>query len=310
MAKRSRLALIVVVLLVLAVAGLAIATAAGARPLAPLRLATHYSWGLLADEAATIDDCSAAGCHQAADMHTCASCHDQHGDAQLAEVPFGALLLLTGDVPDPRFIPINDILPYREITRTVMPLLDFLAQQGVGDFESITFCSSDGGFVTIAREDLTPQAMLMPYADGVRFADEDLHVSAWLKGIDRIVVVGREKPLRIDGRDTSIGRLLLGPTAMVTVEQAEVMLKSESDGQVRRARTAFRIEGAPLAAVVAEPAFGTLLVRSARGQERTLTAEEARGAVLAVVHGHVTLVLPERSRGQWATDVVEMVSED
>jgi hypothetical protein len=310
MGKKLCLVLIgIAALLVLAIAGLAIATAAGARPLAPIRLATHYPWNSLVDEAATIDTCVAAGCHKPADIHTCGTCHDQHGDAQLAQVPFASLLLLTGDVPEPGYIPINDILPYREITRTVMPLLDFLAQHGVGDFESATLSSSDGGFVTITRENLTPQSLLMPYADGVRFADEKLHASAWLKGIDRIVVVGREKPLRVDGQDTSIGRLLLGPTAMVTVEQTEVMLRSEEDGQIRRAQTAFRIEGVPLAVVVTDPAFTALLVRDAQGQERTLAAEEARGAVLAVVHGHVTLVLPGSGRGQWIGDVVEIKTE-
>jgi hypothetical protein len=309
MPKRTLIVLILVALVILALGGVAIATAAGARPLAPLRLAARASWGLLADEAATIDNCTAAGCHKPADLHTCGTCHDEHGDAQLTKVPFAGLLLLTGDVPKPGYIPINDILPVLEVTRTVMPLLDFLAQNKVADFESVTLSSSDGGFVTISRENLGPQSWLMPFADGVRFADENLHVSAWLKGIDRIIVVGRDKPLRIDGQDTSIGRLLLGPTAMVTIEQAEVMLKNDTDGQVRRAQTAFRIEGAPLSAVVANPTLTTLTVRDASGNEHTLTAEEARGAVLAVVYRHVTLVLPGGSRGQWITDVVEIRSQ-
>jgi len=308
MAPKTRLVLILVALVVLLVAGLVVAAAAGARPLAPFRLATHYSWGLLADEAATIDDCTAGGCHKPSDLHTCAACHDEHGDARLSKVTFGGLLLLTGDVPEPGYVPINEILPFHEITRTAMPLLDFLAQHGAGDFESVTFSASDGGFVTIGREDLSPESLLLPYSDGVRFADEKLHVSAWLKGIDRIVVVGRERPLRIDGQETSIGRLLLGPTRWVTVEQAEVMLKSEEDGRIRRARTASRVEGAVVIDLVTHAAFAMLRVRDARGQQRTLTVEEAQGALLAVVYGKVTLVLPGRSRSQWVPEVVEVAS--
>jgi hypothetical protein len=304
MPKRTLLLLIPAGLLVLVVLALA-----GVLLLSPLGVVTRYPWAMLTTEATTMENCSAAGCHEPAEQHTCVTCHDEHGDAQLTQVPFAGLLLLTGDVPEPGYVPINDILPVLEITHTVMPLFDFLRQQGVDDFESVTFSSSDGGFVTIAREDLTPQSLLMPYVDGIRFADEQLHVSTWLKGIDRIVVVGREKPLRIDGQETSMGRLLLGPTRWATVEQAQVMLKSEEDGIIRRAQTASRIEGAPLSELVANPAFRTLAVRDASGGERTLTAEEADGALLAVVYRRVTLVLPGQGRAQWVEDVVEVSSQ-
>lgn len=296
---------IAVGLIALLLAGLAVAAAAGAPALAPLRLIPGYSWGLLAQEAKTIADCTAAGCHRPADMHTCARCHDAHGDAYLSSVPWSNLLLLTGDVPQPGYIPINDILPYHEITRTAMPLLAFLSQHGVDDFESVTFTSGDGGLVTVAREDLGSGSLLLPYADGVRFADEKLHVSAWLRGIDRIVVVGREKPLQVGGTATSIGRLLLGSTRWVTVEQAVVMLQDPQDRQVRRAQTAMRIEGVPLADLLAGPVW----VRNAEGEERSLTAEESRSAVLAVVFGDVALVIPGQGRGQWVRDVVEIRNE-
>ncbi len=296
---------VVVGLIALTLAGLAVAAAAGARPLAPLRLLPRYSWDLLAEEAQTISGCTAAGCHTLDGMHTCARCHSRHGDAQLSAVAFGNLLLLTGDVPEPGYIPINDILPYREFTRTAMPLLDFLSQHGVDDFESVNLSSRDGGFVTIAREDLGPGSLLLPYADGVRFADEKLHVSAWLRGIDRIVVVGRERPLTIGGTATSIGRLLLGSTRWVTIEQTTVLLQDREDQQVRRAQTAMRVEGVPLADLLAGP----LRVRNARGEERFLTAEEAGRAVLAVVFGDVTIVVPGEGRGQWVRDVEEIYSE-
>ena len=150
----------------------------------------------------------------------------------------------------------------------------------------------------------------MPHVDGVRFAAENLHVSTWLKGVWRIIVVGVEKPLTMDGYRTSIGRLLLGPTRSVTIEQADVMLRSETDGQVRKGKTASRIEGAGLADIVGDPDFDTLLVRDAEGQDHTLTAAEAKGAVLAQMGRRVVLVLPSRGRVQWITDVVELVSEE
>jgi hypothetical protein len=303
----SRLLLVFVLLLVLLVVGVAVAAAAGVRALAPLRLPADYSWNILVEEADAMADC--AECHETAKFHTCATCHDDHGAIEMVDVPFYAMVAFTGDVPEPGFVRLNDILPYRDQPHTHVPLLDFLAEQGATDFESVTLASRDEGFVTIERPNLTTASLLMPYEDGIRFADENLHVSTWIKGVTRIVVVGKEKPLQIDGQATSMGRLLLGPTRSVTVEQTDVMLKSEADGQIREGKTASRVEGAPVEAVVADPAFEVLVARDGSGQEHALTAQEAQGAILYPGRDGVILVLPERGRSQWIMDVVEIVSQ-
>jgi hypothetical protein len=283
-----------------------VAAAAGVPSLAPLRLLPRYPWFALQAEAETIERC--APCHAPASLHTCETCHDDHGAVELAGVPFNSLLLLTGDLADPGYIAVNDILPSREGPATHVGLLDLLAAHGAADFESVSLFSTDGGLVTIERQYLTSEAMLMPHVDGVRFAAENLHVSTWLKGITRIVVVGKQTPLVIDGRPTSIGRLLLGPTAWVTVEQTEVMLKSETDGQVRRGKTAARLEGALVEGVI-QPGFTALRVQGGAGQEQRLAAEEVRGAVLGLVRGEVTLILPGRARAQWVTGVTQVTAE-
>jgi hypothetical protein len=304
MFQRSRSLFIVLFVALLVIAGVVVAAATGAKGLAPLRLTAQYPWNVLADEADTMSEC--AECHEAPDMHTCTTCHDEHGDAKLPEVPFASLVLLTGDVPDPQYIAVNEIVPYYQEPHAFVLLLDFLADHGVTDFESVTLATSDGGFVTLEQQYVTTEALLLPYVDGIRFAAENLHVSTWMKGINRIIVVGQERPLRIDGQETSIGRLLLGPTRSVTVEQTEVMLKSETDGEIRKGRTASRVEGAPLNEILSEADYNTLLVRDAGGREFTLTAKEAHGAVLAVLFGRTTLVLPERGRAQWVENVVEI----
>jgi hypothetical protein len=297
----------ILVLIGLVVIAVLVAVAARAQVLAPAQAAFHYPWRLLTEEAQTMNDC--VECHEPAKFHTCTTCHDDHGSAEMAAVPFDDLLRLEGDVPQPGFIPINDILPYREYTSTHITLLDFLAQQKVPDFESITLASRDEGFVTIERPNLTPSGLLVPHIDGMRFADENLHVSAWLKGIWRIIIVGNEMPIQIDGQPTSIGRLLLGPTRSITIEQTDTMFKSPTDGQVRKAKTASRIEGAPIELLVAHPDFQRLVVRDQDGKETVLTAEEAQGALMAQVREHTTLLLPGRNRSQWIEDVVEIASE-
>ena len=243
-------------------------------------------------------------CHEPDTFHSCETCHDGHGSAEMASVPFDDLILLAGDFPEPGYVAVNEILPYRDQPNTHMALLDFLVERGAGDFQTVTLASRDEGFVTLDRANLTAGALLMPHTDGVRFAAEDLHVSTWLKGVWRMVVVGPETPLTIDGQETSIGRLLLGPTRSVTVEETSVMLKSEADGQVRSAQTAGRIEGVPIEELAGWSGFQALTVRDAEGEERRLSAEEVEGALLAQVSGRVTLVLPDRGRSEWIGDVV------
>jgi hypothetical protein len=292
------------------VGGLVTGLVMGSQLLAPVRASVHYPYGLLAEEAAVMNDC--VECHEPEDFHTCSTCHDDHGSAEMAMVPFNDLILLAGDVPEPGYIAVNDILPYRDQPGTHVRLLDFLAEREITDFQSVTLASRDGGFVTFEPANLTEEALLMPHVDGVRFAAENLHVSTWLKGVWHIVVVGTDRPMVIDGQPTSIGRLLLGPTRSVTIDQTEVMLKSESDGQIRRARTASRIEGAPVESIVEDPGFQELGIRDAQGEEHTLAARDARNAVLAQVRSlpGATLVLPGRSRAQWIVDVIEISSRD
>ncbi len=306
----SKLWLVLLLVGALILGGIAVAFAMNAKAMAPAQSALHYPWSLLAKEAQTMNEC--AECHETEHFHTCASCHDDHGSAEMANVPFNALVHLAGDVPEGGFIPVNEIVPYREQPGTHVALLDFLSAKGVDDFESVTLASRDGGFVTIDRANLTGEALLMPHVDGIRFAAENLHVSTWLKGISRIIVVGVDRPLTVDGYHTSFGRLLMGPTRSLTIDQTDVMLKSEVDGEIRKAKTAGRIEGVPVEKIVEGPDFGQLTVYAAGGQEHVLSAKDARGALLAQLRGRpeVVLVLPELGRAEWVTGVVEISSEE
>jgi hypothetical protein len=305
----SRLRLAVLLVLVLVAGGVIAVVIVNAEALAPARSLLRYPWDLLAEEAQVMNDC--VECHEPEDYHTCASCHDDHGSAEMASVPFDDLLLLTGDVPEPGYIPINEILPNRDQLSTHVTLLDFLGEHGVTAFESVTLAATDGGFVTFERPYLTDEAMLMPHVDGLRFAAENLHVSTWLKGICRVIVVGTDRPLTVNGQRTSMGRLLLGPTRSVTIEQTDVMLKSKSDGEVRKGKTASRIEGAAISDVVSSQELQELWVLDADGDEHTLTAEEADGALLAMLETgpEVVLVLPDRGRAHWVSGVVEIRSQ-
>lgn len=273
----------------------------------PLHLVNHYSLGALKEEALLMDEC--AECHSGEDFHSCATCHDEHGAVEFADLPFFNLISFTGDVPRPGYLEINQVLPYRDHPDTHVKLLDFLADQGLEDFESVTLTSRDGGFVTITRHNITERALLLPFSDGIRFAAEDLHVSTWLKGITGIIVVGQEKNLTINGISTSPGRLLLGPTRQVIVDTARVMFASETDGEIREAETAARVWGAALIDLAPADGYSSLLVRDGDRVEYHYDLEQVRLAVLVPQDDGLTLVVPGESRSGWVSDVVELVWE-
>lgn len=269
---------------------------------------TRYPTGTLIKEMDAMAEC--AECHkETEEFHTCDTCHDDHGSVEMENVPFYGVVAFAGDVPEPGYVLLDDILPYRERPHTYTPLLDVLEAQGASDFVSVTLLSPDDGSVTLARDQVGADAWLLPFTDGIRFAAESQHASAWIKGIRRIIVVGPKTPLSVDGHATSMGRLLQGVTQNVTVEQTNVMLKSDEDGQVRKASVASRIEGVPLAGLLANPDAAQVTVLTADGGEHTLSGEAARTALLAQINGKTTVVLPERGRSQWIVEVVEIRSE-
>jgi len=273
----------------------------------PVHLVNHYSLDALKEEALIMDDC--AECHSGEDFHSCSTCHDEHGAVEFADLPFLNLISFTGDVPHPGYLEINQITPYRDQPNTHVKLLDLLADQGVEDFESVTLTARDGGFVTITRENITDQALLLPFTDGIRFAAEDLHVSTWVKGITGIIVVGQEQDVIINGVSTSPGRLLLGPTRQVIVDTARVMFASGNDDEMREAETAARVWGAAISDLAPVDGYSAVLVRDGEDEEYRYDPERVRLAVLVPQDDGLTLVFPGESRAGWVRDVVELVWE-
>jgi hypothetical protein len=276
----------------------------GAQDSNPLTVVRHYPLELLSEEATTMVEC--VECHEPQDFHTCQTCHDDHGAIELVEVPFYNWILFSGDVPKPDFVEINQVLPYRDQPNTMISVLDFLSSQGVEDFERVGLYSDDGGVVLIEKSELTQDAYLMPYKDGIRFACEDLHVSTWIKGIRKIIVIGAETPLTIAGEQTSLGRLMSEKTVKVTVEATNVMLVSAVDGKTRKAVTALQLEGIALADVMEIGASDQFQVVDQNGKTVQLSADEARTGVLVRIRGVLTLVLPDRGRSLWIENVVEI----
>lgn len=238
----------------------------------------------------------------------CVDCHQLHGAINLDEVPFNSFVLLTGDVPEPRLISVNDILPYRYAGEAGLSLPDFLANNGVEDFKQVSLISTDGGIVTLERQYVSERSLLLPYLESIRFQDDGLHVSTWLKGINKIIVIGEELPIIIDGRATSMGRLLRENTLTVVSERSYPMYRSEEDGEVRKGEYSHLHTGAPISELVAHRDFSTLTITDAEGETYAIEARDAEQAILTIYYGKPTLMLPELHKGEWVSDVVRVVS--
>ncbi|HJX39035.1 MAG TPA: hypothetical protein VJ714_10555, partial [Anaerolineae bacterium] len=203
---------------------------------------------------------------------------------------------------------VNDILPYRYAGEAGLSLPDFLANNGVQGFKEVSLISTDGGIVTLEREYVSERSLLLPYLESIRFQDDGLHVSTWLKGITKIIVIGEELPIIIDGRATSMGRLLRENTLTVISERSYPMYRSEEDGEVRKGEYSHLHTGAPISDVVAHRDFSTLTVTDAEGAAHTIEARDAEQAILTIYYGKPTLMLPELHKGEWVSDVARVVS--
>jgi hypothetical protein len=271
----------------------------------PVALISKYGMGTLWEEGLVMNEC--AECHDTADFHSCETCHDDHGAVELENIPFSKIVELTGDVPNPSFVRIYQVIPDQENLGTHITLFQFLEMYDVDDFESVTFTTNDGAITTIERQYLDETAMLVPYIDGVRFITESVHSSTWLKGISRITIVSKETPLTIDGNSTSVGRLLLGETVRVTVEGSEVMLTGE-EGKTSRAFVANWAEGPRLLSLLENPFPESVIVTDSEGNQTEFNYDEIQDAIIAIIRDQVTLVLPERGRSIWPTKIVKIES--
>lgn len=264
----------------------------------PYRLATEYAPGMILKEGIQMHEC--AECHEGADFHTCETCHNEHGGASLPGLSFYSTVELTGDVPEQKYIPTNLVfVDEGGFTLEKVSLFEFLEKYGVSDFESITFETNDGGFVTLAYGELGPESYLLPYDAGVRFADENLHVSTWLKGITKMLVVSQEESLLLGNTAASIGKLMLGDTTSITVEQAPVMLRSEETGEIRRGFTATRLEGIEVSDWMEVSKSSEYNVDLADGGRFEISGLDLQNSLLTKIYGDIVLVFPEKSRNQW-----------
>ncbi len=241
---------------------------------------------------------------------SCASCHDVHASIEWEDAPFQSQIWILGDVPEATYILVNDLFPYRNSEGgDSISLLELVARYGAKDVSRVAIESLDGGIVTLTREYLTPESMLVPYMEGVRFKDQNQHESTWLKGVRWIIVEGTATPLMVDGQATSMGRLLLQDRTTVIAEGGDAIYKSPLDGKTYRGDYAHTYTGARLSQLLPpERSYSRLRVRDEKGRSNEYARDEVADALIATVSGRPTLLLPQASRGRWVSGVVEITA--
>jgi hypothetical protein len=274
----------------------------------PVRVLTSYTFDTLWEEGTTMHEC--AECHDTKEeFHTCSTCHDEHGSVELPELYFYTMLEVTGDVDKVIYIPTNHFFSYSELPNTFLTVEQFMEKWEISGYQSFTMYTRDGEFVSVDKDNVTPNAMFLPYEDGIRFASDDLHESTWVKGLARIIIVGEDTPLVIDGQATSIGRLLLGKTTSITVEEAKVMFRSEEDGETRQAYTSSRVEGAALSDLLDMAQYTDIKFTLQDGTVSSLPVDEVKNAILTKQSTSVVLIIPEMGRNNWLFNVVSIEGE-
>lgn len=268
----------------------------------PVRLIIDYPINMLAENTQTMHECAA--CHDTEEFHSCDTCHKEHGSADMANLNFYSVLYVTGDVPEEKYLPIYQMFSKRYHAENKINVIDFLADMGVDDFESVTFCTNDRGFSTITRENLGKTSYLLPYEEGMRFADEALHISTWLKGVNKIIVVTGEENLTVNGIGYSFGELLLSDTVQFTVEEAPVMLSNEALGTMKTGSTATRLEGVELSKLAEVQSTSNITIMLEDGSAQTIYGEDALEVKLAMISDGIVLVFPDKGRAQWIENVI------
>ena len=301
--KKKKILLAIILGIALLTIGFVVASAQAI----PYRIITKYPAGMILEEAKTMHQCGE--CHDTEEFHTCDTCHNSHGSARLSDITFNTTIHLTGDVPKDQFIPSNQVFLVDKKPEDEISINDFLGNQGINSFKSITLYSNDGGFTTIAKDQLSETSLLLPYEDSIRFADEKLHVSTWLKGISKIIVVGDERKLVIDGNEVSFGELLLKDTVQFMVEQAPVMLKNEADGLIRTGYTAERLEGIEVSRLILLDDEKEYLLEMENGTIQKLGGTELKNSKLVLIGPDIVLVFPDKSRNTWLRQIVSITEE-
>jgi hypothetical protein len=269
----------------------------------PVRVITEYPLHGLLAESKMMHEC--AECHEGEDFHSCDTCHNDHGSVTLEEIDFYSTLQITGDVPREVYLSLNKVFLNNENKIDKINISDLLHDYEINNFEKIILYTNDGGFVTISNENLDANSFLVPYENGIRFIDESLHESTWLKSIVKIIIISSESKLHVNGVPISYGELLPEEAVEFTVERAKVTYKNYDDGITKSAETATRLEGVQLLSIIS-PESGQDIEVITNENVFIIEMKDAIKSKISLIDDQIVVVFPITSRKEWIYGVKEI----
>jgi hypothetical protein len=269
----------------------------------PVQILTEYPFHGLLEESRKMHEC--AECHDGNDFHSCETCHNDHGSVTLKGIDFYSTLHITGDVPREMYLPLNKTFIMEERKNEKINIFDLLQENNINNFDKVIIYTNDGGFVTIAIDNLGDDSYLVPYEDGIRFIDEDLHESTWLKSIVKIIIISSDGKFQVNGMPITYGELLFEEAVEFTVERAKVMYKNSNNGRLKSAETATRIEGVQLTSFLSPEGDQDIEVIT---NENVLVfkKKELLNLKITLIDDQVVVVFPNLSRKDWIYGVKEI----
>jgi hypothetical protein len=269
----------------------------------PIRVLTEYPLHSLLEEGQMMHEC--AECHEGENFHSCDTCHNHHGSATIEGIDFYSTLHITGDVPKEIYLPLNTVFLKEKKIIEKINIFDLLQEHGINVFEKIIFYTNDGGFVTVSQENLGEDSNLVPYEDGIRFIDESLHESTWLKSIVQIIIISSDSKFQVNNIPISYGELISEEAVQFTVEKAKVIYKDIDGGISKTAETAARLEGVQLLSLLSIDEDQKIEVIT-DSNIFTIDMNEAINSKISLIDDQIVVVFPNLSRKEWIYGVKEI----
>lgn len=245
----------------------------------------------------------------------CDQCHEGHGSVVAPDVnPYG-MILLTGDTPDDKLIPVTDILKMPMINVSTItaqtddgkgipswgvPVSDFLKAYGVTDFEKVIFYADDL-VVSVNKTELLPENVLVPCEYSIRFLGPNVPVSIWIKGVESIVVVGNNgDSISLNGKTLTFGDMLEdGIDSMVSTRRPTYYTV---DGKNYAFDSGYVVKGIGLKDLLLANGYSDFTKVTIKGATETIyTRDEVLGGSFFLTRdkGKVKLATADKNRVNW-----------
>lgn len=240
-----------------------------------------------------------------------------HGADATTSINANDSILLTGDTSSDEVIPVTDIFKLAQVDVVMLkardgvgvhykgvPVMEFLRAHNVSDFDRLVFYADDYE-LTINRDNITNETILVPYGYSMRIEGSNLPVNAGVKNIKSIVVIGGNSgdSLLLNGKQVTYGSMLDdGVDTMVYSRTAAGYQASDREYQVETGYVASGISLKDLLFKEGYIDFSNVTI-SGGGATENFTRSEVltEDLMLTRYHGMIKLATADENAYQWAS---------